>query len=95
MITLRASARLRQKNFTSNGFGRIVDGGARVTIVGLKFSSVAAPVSQVVFNFGLHGRRVETTNNGQFAVVGTGVAFLFADGSTSSSASPTSASPSR
>ena len=79
MITLRASARLRQKNFTSNGSERIVYGGARVTIVGLKFSSVAAPVSQVVFNFGLHGTRVETTNNGQVTVVGTGVAYLSAD----------------
>ena len=79
LITLRASARLRQKNFTSNGFGRIVYGGARVTIVGLKFSSVAAPVSQVFFNFGLHGTRVETTNNGQVTVVGKGVAYLSAD----------------
>lgn len=79
LITLRASARLRQKNFTSNGFGRIVYGGARITVVGLKFSSVAAPVSQVVFNFGLHGTRVETSNNGQVTVVGKGVAYLSAD----------------
>ena len=79
LITLRASARLRQRNFTSNGFARIVYGGARVTIVGLKFSSVAPPVSQVFFNFGLHGTRVETTNNGQVTVVGQGVAYLSAD----------------
>ncbi len=79
LITLRASARLRMKNATGVGFVKLVYGGARATIVGLAFSSVAAPVSQVFFNFGLHGTRLESTTNGGVTVVGTGVAFLSAD----------------
>ena len=79
LITLRASARLRMKNATGVGFVKLVYGGARATIVGLAFSSVAPPVSQVVFNFGLHGTRLESTTNGGVTVVGTGVAFLSAD----------------
>jgi hypothetical protein len=79
LVTLRASARLRQRNFTSNGFARIVYGGARVTVSGLKFSTVVPPLSLVVFNFLLHGTRVETSNNGQVTVVGNGVAYLSAD----------------
>lgn len=79
LITLRASARLRMKNATGVGFVKLVYGGARATIVGLAFSSVAPPVSQVVFNFGLHGTRLESTTNGQVTVEGKGVAYLSAD----------------
>jgi hypothetical protein len=79
LITLRASARVRMTNATGTGFVQHVYGGARVTIIGLAFSSVAAPVSQVYFNFRLHGTRIETTTNGDVKVVGTGLAYLSAD----------------
>ena len=48
-------------NATGTGFVQHAYGGARATIIGLAFSSVASPVSQVYFNFGLHGTRLETT----------------------------------
>lgn len=79
LFTLHASARLRMTNATGTGFVQLVYGGARAWIIGLAFSSVAPPVSQVYFNFRLHGTRLETTTNGDVKVVGTGLAYLSAD----------------
>jgi hypothetical protein len=79
LITLHASSRVHRMNATGNGFVQHAYGGARVTIIGLAFSSVASPVSQVYFNFRLHGTRVETTTNGEVNVVATGLAYLSAD----------------
>jgi hypothetical protein len=76
---LRAGARLRLTNATGDGFVKLAYGGARATIIGLAFSSVASPVSQVYFYFGLHGTRLETTNNPNVKVVATGFASLSAD----------------
>lgn len=79
LVTLRAGARLRLTNATGDGFVKLAYGGARATIIGLAFSSVASPVSQVYFYFGLHGTRLETTTNADVKVVATGFAYLSAD----------------
>jgi len=79
LITLRAGARFRMTNATGDGFVKLAYGGARAWIIGLAFSKVASPVTQVYFHFGLHGTRLETTNNANVKVVATGFATLSAD----------------
>lgn len=79
LVTLRASARLRQQNATGTGFGKIVYAGARVYFYQVGYGAVVSPVAQAVFNFGLSGTRFESTNNGQATVVAKGIASLNAD----------------
>jgi hypothetical protein len=79
LVTMHASARLRQKDATGVGFVKLVYGGARVWFINAAYGAVATPVAQAVFNFGLHGTRSESSSNGSVLVEAKGVAFLVAD----------------